>query len=32
LLREKYGWMKRLGDFFSGLRGRTQTVLAIDLS
>ena len=29
LLRQKYGWMKKIGDFFSGLRGRTQSVLAI---
>ena len=32
LLRRKYGFMKRLGDFFSRMRGRTQTVLAIDMS
>jgi PPOX class probable F420-dependent enzyme len=31
LLRQKYGLMKKLGDFFSGLRGRTQAVLQIDL-
>jgi PPOX class probable F420-dependent enzyme len=31
LLRQKYGWMKVLGDFFSRLRGRTQIVIAIDL-
>jgi hypothetical protein len=31
LLRRKYGMMKRIGDFFSRLRGRTQVVLAIDL-
>ena len=31
LLAHKYGWMKRIGDFFSRLRGRTQTVLAIHL-
>ncbi|MGZ4843006.1 MAG: PPOX class F420-dependent oxidoreductase [Candidatus Angelobacter sp.] len=29
LLRRKYGWMKIAGDFFSRLRGRTQTVIAI---
>src|SRR6516225_727918 len=28
LLRQKYGLAKRIGDFFSGLRGRTQVVLA----
>ena len=32
LLIGKYGLMKRIGDFFSGLRGRTQMVLAIDFS
>ncbi len=32
LLRRKYGWMKIVGDFFSRLRGRTQTVIAVDLS
>jgi hypothetical protein len=32
LLREKYGLAKRIGDFFSGLRGRTQTVLAVEIS
>jgi len=31
LLVQKYGWMKRLGDFFSRLRGRVQCVLAIEL-
>jgi uncharacterized protein len=31
LLRQRYGWMKKLGDFFSRLRGRTQVVLAISL-
>jgi|SRR5215469_8497883 len=30
LLVEKYGLAKRIGDFFSRLRGRTQVVLAID--
>ena len=29
LLRRKYGWLKIVGDFFSRLRGRTQTVIAI---
>ncbi len=32
LLRRKYGWMKIVGDFFSRMRGRTQAVLAIDMS
>ena len=32
LLRLKYGWMKIVGDFFSRLRGRTQTVIAIDMA
>ena len=31
LLRRKYGWMKIVGDFFSRLRGRTQTVIAIEM-
>ena len=31
LLREKYGWMKRLGDIFSGLRKRERVVIAIRL-
>ena len=31
LLTQKYGVMKRLGDFFSRLRGRTQIVLAIEI-
>jgi uncharacterized protein len=31
LLRRKYGWMKITGDFFSRLRGRTQTVIAIHI-
>jgi len=31
LLIGKYGLMKRIGDFFSGLRGRTQVVLAIEI-
>jgi hypothetical protein len=29
LLRQKYGWMKKVGDFFSRLRGRTQPVMQI---
>ena len=32
LLIDKYGLMKRIGDFFSRLRGRVQCVLAIDVS
>ena len=31
LLRQEYGLMKRIGDFFSGLRGRTQIVLAVEI-
>lgn len=31
LLRQKYGWMKIIGDVFSRLRGRTQIVIAIDM-
>jgi PPOX class probable F420-dependent enzyme len=31
LLRHKYGWLKIAGDFFSRLRGRTQTVIAIEM-
>ena len=31
LLKSKYGLMKRIGDFFSRLRGRTHTILAIHL-
>jgi len=31
LLIDKYGLMKRIGDFFSRLRGRTQCVLAIEV-
>ena len=31
LLRQKYGWMKIIGDFFSRLRGRTQIVIAIEM-
>ncbi|MEW6212577.1 MAG: PPOX class F420-dependent oxidoreductase [Acidobacteriota bacterium] len=29
LLRKKYGWSKRLGDFFSRLRKRERAVIAI---
>jgi hypothetical protein len=29
LLRKKYGWSKRLGDFFSRLRKRRRAVIAI---
>ncbi len=31
LLRQKYGWMKRIGDFFAGFRGRKQAVLQISV-
>ena len=31
-LIDKYGLMKRIGDFFSRLRGRVQCVLAIEIS
>jgi PPOX class probable F420-dependent enzyme len=31
LLNQKYGLMKRIGDFFSRMRGRTQIVLAIEI-
>jgi len=31
LLRQKYGWAKRIGDFFSRLRGRTQVMLVIEV-
>ena len=31
LLNQKYGLMKRLGDFFSRMRGRVQCVLAIEI-
>ncbi len=31
LLRRKYGWMKRIGDFFAGLRKRGQAVLQISV-
>src|SRR6185312_17386182 len=29
LLRQKYGWMKRMGDFFSRLMGHKQALLQI---
>jgi len=29
LLRQKYGWMKRVGDFFSRLMGHKQALLQI---
>jgi hypothetical protein len=32
LLRDKYGWLKIAGDFFSRLRGRRQAVIAIEMS
>jgi hypothetical protein len=32
LLRQKYGLIKIIGDFFSQLRRRSQVVLAIDLN
>lgn len=32
LLNEKYGLMKRIGDFFSRLRGREQCVLAVEIA
>lgn len=32
LLIQKYGLMKRIGDFFSRLRGRVQTVLAVEIA
>ena len=31
LLNQKYGLMKRIGDFFSRMRSRTQIVLAIEI-
>jgi hypothetical protein len=31
LLRKKYGWLKIIGDFFSRLLGRTQTIIAVHL-
>jgi hypothetical protein len=32
LLTKKYGWQKRLGDFFSGLRKRERVVIAIRIN
>ena len=32
LLIDKYGLAKRIGDFFSRLRGRTQCILAIEVA
>jgi len=32
LLNDKYGLPKRIGDFFSRLRGRVQCVLAIEIA
>lgn len=32
LLNQKYGWMKKAGDFFSRLRGRERAVVAIHVS
>ena len=31
LLRQKYGWMKRMGDFFSRLMGHKQALLQINV-
>jgi PPOX class probable F420-dependent enzyme len=31
LLNQRYGLMKRIGDFFSRMRGRTQIVLAVEI-
>jgi uncharacterized protein len=31
LLRQKYGWIKRMGDFFSRLMGHKQTLLQISI-
>lgn len=31
LLRQKYGWQKRIGDFFSRLLGHKQAVLVIEI-
>lgn len=31
LLRQKYGWMKIVGDFFASFRGRKQAVLQISV-
>ena len=32
LLTDRYGFMKRIGDFFSRLRGRVPIVLAIEIA
>lgn len=32
LLNEKYGLPKRIGDFFSRMRGRVQCVLAVEIA
>lgn len=32
LLNQKYGIVKRLGDFFSRIRGRVQCVLAVEIA
>lgn len=32
LLNQRYGLMKRIGDFFSRMRGRVQAILAIEIS
>jgi uncharacterized protein len=32
LLRDRYGWLKIIGDFFSRMRGRTQTAIAIEIN
>jgi uncharacterized protein len=31
LLRRKYGWLKKVGDFFARWRGRNQPVIAIEV-
>lgn len=31
LLTQKYGWMKRIGDFFSKLRQRRKVVIALEI-
>lgn len=31
LLRKKYGWLKKSGDFVSRLLGRTQTIISIEV-
>jgi PPOX class probable F420-dependent enzyme len=31
LLNQRYGLMKRIGDFFSRMRGRVQAILAIEV-